>query len=80
MRINVFFFAELREIFGSFRPMDVRDGSTVEEVVALLAGESASFFSKKASLVYAVNESFETTEKKLSHDDELALMTPMSGG
>ena len=80
MTIKVLFFAELKEIFGPSRWVDVRENTTVEEVVDLLAGESDRLYSKKPSLVYAINENFETGEKKLSHHDELALMTPMSGG
>ena len=80
MRIKILFFAELKEIFGQSRLIDIEEGSTVGEVVDLLAGESNRLHSKKTSLVYAVNENFETAEKKLKNDDELALMTPLSGG
>ena len=80
MKIKIIFFAELREILGPSRWIDIPEGSTVGEVVSLLTRESRQLFSKKASLVYAVNESFETGEKKLKNHDELALMTPMSGG
>ena len=80
MRIKILFFAELKKIFGQSRLIDIQEGSTIREIVDLLAGESNQFYSKKASLVYAVNENFEMTERKLKNDDELALMTPMSGG
>ena len=80
MRIKVLFFAELKEIFGQSRLIDLDEGSTIRKIVDLLAGESDRFYSEKTSLVYAVNENFETTEKKLKNGDELALMTPMSGG
>ena len=80
MKIKIVFFAELKEIFGQSRLIDLDEGSTIREVVDLLAGESDRFYSKKTSLVYAVNENFETTEKKLKNSDELALMTPLSGG
>ena len=80
MKIKILFFSELREIFGSSRLMDIPESLTVEEVVNLLAGESHEFFSKRVSLLYAVNENFETSGKKLKNQDELALMMPMSGG
>ena len=80
MRIKILFFAELKEIFGQSRLIDIEEGSTIGEVVNLLAGESDRLYSKKASLVYAVNETFEAPEKKLKDQDELALMTPVSGG
>ncbi len=80
MKVKIFFFAELKEILGSSRFLEVQEGSTIEEVVNLLAGEFTPLFSKKNSLIYAVNENFETNEKKLKNHDELALMMPMSGG
>ena len=80
MRIKVLFFAELKEIFGPSRAVDLREDSTIEDLVNFLAGESEEIALKKASLVYAVNETFEPLEKKLRDRDELALLTPLSGG
>ncbi|MBI3252453.1 MAG: MoaD/ThiS family protein [Candidatus Omnitrophica bacterium] len=80
MKIKILFFAELREIFGGSRFIDVREDLTVGEVVDLLEDELNQSYSKRDSLIYAVNENFETTDKKLKNLDELALMTPMSGG
>ncbi len=80
MKVKILFFAELKEIFGQFRLVDIQEGTTIGEVVDLLASESDQLCLKKDSLVYAVNENIETTEKKLENDDELALMTPVSGG
>ena len=80
MKIKIVFFAELKEIFGQSRVIDLHEGSTIGEIVDLLAGESDRFYSKKTSLVCAVNETFEMPEKELKDRDELALMTPMYGG
>ena len=80
MTVKVLFFAGLGEIFGPSRFLDLEEGSTVGEVVNRLAVEFDRFHPEKGSLVYAVNESFETEEKSLKDRDELALMTPMSGG
>ncbi|MBI3315429.1 MAG: MoaD/ThiS family protein [Candidatus Omnitrophica bacterium] len=79
-RIKVLFFAELGEIFGRARFIDIKEGSTVGEVVDLLAAESDRLYPKEPALIYAVNANLETREKKLKDRDELALMTPMSGG
>ena len=80
MKIKILFFAGLKDIFGQSRLIDIKEGSTIGEVVDLLADESAPFCLKKDSLVFALNENFETAERKLENHDELALMTPMSGG
>ena len=42
--------------------------------------ESEELLLNKIPLVYAVNQNFEDGEKKLSDQDELAIMMPMSGG
>ena len=80
MTIKILFFAELKEIFGQSRFMNVPEESTVSEVVNLLTLESEKLHSKKESLLYAINENLENAEKILRNGDELALMTPMSGG
>jgi len=80
MKIKLLFFAELKEIFGPFRLMDIKEGSTIEEAIHILTDEFPGLRVKKSSWVYAVNENFEMADKKLNHEDELALMTPMSGG
>ena len=80
MKIKVLFFAELKEIFGAHRLMEVPEGLKIEEVVSRMAGISDKFISQKRPLVYAVNENFETQDKKLRDGDCLAIMTPMSGG
>ncbi len=80
MKVNVLFFAELRETFGSHRLVDVAEGSTIGEVTDLFARESGRFSLQKPSLIYAVNENFETIEKELADQDQLAIMTPMAGG
>ena len=80
MRVSVLFFAELKEIFGAHRLIEIKNGSTVEDVSDLFTHESQEFFLKKPSLIYAVNENFETADQELKDQDQLAIMTPMSGG
>lgn len=80
MKVNVLFFAELGEMFGSHRLVDAPDGATVGEIADIFSQESERFFLQRSSLIYAVNENFETAEKKLADQDRLAIMTPMSGG
>lgn len=80
MKVKILFFAELREIFGAHRLIDVAEDSTIEEISDIFSHESHEFFLKKTSLIYAVNENFETVDKKVADQDQLAIMTPMSGG
>jgi molybdopterin converting factor small subunit len=80
MKIEVLFFAELGEIFGSHRWVDAGEGTTVGDIADIFFRESERFLLKKDFLVYAVNENFETPDKKLAERDRVAIMTPMSGG
>ena len=80
MKIKILFFAELKEIFGPSRFMDIHEGATVGDIVDTLTIKSDWLHSKKDFFIYAVNENFETDKKMLKNNDELALMTPLSGG
>ena len=79
MKIKILFFAGIKEALGqSHRLMEVTDGTSIHEVVQWLGHESAVF--QKMPLVFAVNENFETEGRELKDQDQLAIMTPMSGG
>lgn len=80
MQIKVLFFAELGEIFGSLRVVHAAEGSTIRDIAETFSIESEQFNLKKPSLLYAVNENFESIEKTLADQDRLAIMTPMCGG
>ena len=80
MRIRILFFAQLREVFGSSYLVDLPAGSTIEEVYDLLAGKPEWPYGRSAPLVFAVNEHFEAMGTTLQNNDDLAVMTPLSGG
>lgn len=81
MKIEVLFFAQLRERFGAERRMvDVEDGRSVAEVARhiMLSEEASELLSLPLS--YAVNEDFVHGDHVLKDGDRLALLTPVSGG
>ena len=89
MRVKVLFFAQLKEIFGeASRFVEVPEGARVREVVEILFRESAKSeilrFAQNDGdfipVIFAVNENYETVEKKLTDGDDLAIMMPVSGG
>ena len=80
MKIQVFFFAAVREAFGeSSCWIEVPDGSRIDEVLPLLETHEKKV-PEEMPIVFAVNEHFEAGDKKLQDGDELALMPPVSGG
>ena len=81
MRIKLLFFGMTRELFGcDSLLMKIPRAANVRDVVRLLTSEPRAAALNDLPLVYAVNESYETEERILSEDDELALMTPVAGG
>ena len=81
MKIKVLFFARLKEMFGeTSRWVEVPEGSCVRELLEYLTESGAEHVLNEVPLVFAVNENFETDERRLKDRDELAIMTPMSGG
>jgi molybdopterin converting factor small subunit len=76
VRVTVRLFAGLRERAGTgLRELELPDGTTVGDVYAALAlGEEPS------GLSYAVNREYAERGAELRDGDEVALLTPVSGG
>ena len=60
--------------------INVKEGASIVEVMQLLSRESEEFSKNQISLIFAVNENFETEDRILKDQDQLAVMMPMSGG
>ena len=81
MRVEVLFFAELKEMFGGSRlSLELAEGSSVDEALERLAELQTDRRFQGLPLIFAVNKDFETGGRKLEDRDRLAVMTPMSGG
>ena len=81
MKVRVLLLAQLREIFGKDEwIVQVREGTTVEELACELIQKSGHVLLARIPLLYAVNEQFESGRKKLKDRDVVALMPPVSGG
>lgn len=81
MKIELLYFAQIRDAFGAAgEQLVVDEGATVDQVVSVLAGRDE--WQKVASipLSYAVNERIVNGDFALSDGDCLVLMTPISGG
>jgi molybdopterin synthase catalytic subunit len=76
VRVTVRLFAGLRERAGTgLRELELPDGTTVGDVYAALAlGDEPS------GLSYAVNREYAERGAELRDGDEVALLTPVSGG
>jgi molybdopterin converting factor small subunit len=81
MKVDVLFFAQLKEAVGSdVRTISLDDGATVHDLVATL--RSLPEWDPVASLPlsFAVNECIVGGDHALRDGDRVALLTPISGG
>ena len=80
MKIEVLFFAQLAETFGPRCEIKTREGSSIAGVVDPFFEKSQDLEALRDSIVYAVNERYETSDAVLYDGDRLAILPPMSGG
>ena len=81
MKIEVLFFAQLKEAVGcDTKTLDVNNGATVDDVIQVLRGLSEWSSVASLPLSFAVNERLVIGSHALQNGDRLALLTPISGG
>jgi molybdopterin converting factor subunit 1 len=81
MKIKVKFFAILRERAGTAEvTKDIRDGSTVTDLWQGLQQDFPKLDVAGIRLLYAVNQNYVSPDFKLSDQDEVVFIPPVSGG
>jgi molybdopterin converting factor small subunit len=81
VKIEVLFFAQLKEAVGSgARTLELADSATVDEAVAALRAWPEWSGVSSLPLSFAVNERVVGGDHRLQEGDRLALLTPISGG
>jgi sulfur-carrier protein len=81
MRVEVLFFAQLKDVFGTERrALDAKEGVTVKELFGELVREAKTPYLEKMPLLYAVNEEMVAASWQLSDRDVVAFLPPVSGG
>ena len=81
MRVRVRVFSALRSRFGSSEvEVEVPDNATGAELLDLLVAEHPSFAPYRSIVRLAVNRRYTPEDVELGEDDEVALITPVSGG
>ena len=81
MRVNVLLFARLREIAGqSMLSCDVAEGATIADVWQAIAARHPGLAPFGASVSCARNEDFARLQTRVTADDEVAFLPPVSGG
>ena len=81
MKVRVRCFAAAREIVGTGElVVDLPEGSTLIQLVDRIQGQFPRLQGLAGSLLFSVNREYAPSDKRLSADDEVALIPPVSGG
>jgi len=81
MKVRVKFFAILRERAGTAEVVkEVVDGSTVADLWRELQRDYAKLDVPGIRMLYAVNQNYVSPDFKLSDQDEVVFIPPVSGG
>jgi MoaE-MoaD fusion protein len=81
MRVRVLFFGVLKEIIGkSLDLIDLAEGASVRDVLAVYESQNPRLKESLPSLALAVNQEYAGPDTKLTENDEIALLPPVSGG
>jgi len=81
MKVRVRCFASAREIVGTGElVVDLPEGSTLIQLLDRIQGQFPRLQGLAGSLLFSVNREYAPSDKRLSADDEVALIPPVSGG
>ena len=81
MIVTLRFFSVLREAFGAgIVEVELEPGTTGSELIELLAANSDEFDALKSVVKLAVNDEYVDPEAVLADGDDIAIITPVSGG
>ncbi len=81
MTVRLLLFAQCADIVGSRQlEREIQDGSTLQELMADLVREFPNLGALERSIMLSVNQEYVEREQVLREDDEVALITPVSGG
>lgn len=81
MKVRVLFFGVLKDVAGRATDvLDLRAGSTVEELLRHYAGQFPKLQEFLPSVALSVNREYASRERELQANDEVGLLPPVSGG
>jgi molybdopterin converting factor subunit 1 len=79
--VRTLFFAAYRDLVGASElTVEVKDGATVEDLVAELRARGAPFERLPAEPAVAVNRTYAGLAEPLAGGDEVAFIPPVAGG
>jgi len=81
IRVTVLFFGRLKELVGhAEEPLEVGEGTTIEQLFALYTSRHSELGKYRSSVVASCNQEFAAWDTPLRSGDEVAFLPPVSGG
>lgn len=81
VRVNVLFFGRVRELTGiTEEAVEMPGGATLADLFERYAARFPQLTGFRASLVASRNQEFAPWDTRLSADDDIAFLPPVSGG
>jgi molybdopterin converting factor subunit 1 len=81
IRVKVLFFGRVRELAGiAEEALEIPEGTTLAEVFERYAARFPQLAGFRASLVASRNQEFASWDTRLSTEDDIAFLPPVSGG
>jgi MoaE-MoaD fusion protein len=81
IKITALLFGQAREATGAENlELIIEEGATVESAFVALKSLHPRLAAMERSLMFAINEEYASREQKLSNNDRLAILPPVSGG
>jgi len=81
LRVKVLFFGRVRELTGiAEEAMEMPEGASLADLFERYLERFPQLAGFRASLVASRNQEFSAWDTRLSRDDEIAFLPPVSGG
>ena len=82
LHLTVKYFVPFDRLMGKTEPLQLEDGSSVQDLLDSLAARYAGFSraSRKGSLIILINGTLCGPDDKLSEGDAISILTPQLGG
>ena len=82
LRLTVKYFVPFDRLMGKTEPVQLEDGSSVQDLLRSLAGKYEEFSraGRRGSLIILLNGTLCGPDDKLSEGDAISILTPQLGG
>ena len=81
MKVTVKYFGSVKDDTGSdSESLTLNEGSTVSQAISILKEKHERLMKRKGQVLFALNQSYTSSDAGLKDGDELALFPVVSGG